>query len=93
MEEVNNRCFEGKVDRRVVKSDFCLCQELELAGMMIAHSVLQGGPGVPFMSPSQYECILSGESTISPDFYVQLPSKDDIPLNAATSTPLTHKWL
>ena len=70
MEEVNNPCFEGKADRRVVKSDFCLCQELELTGMMIAHSALQGGPGhgVPFMSPSQYECILSVESTISPDF-------------------------
>ena len=88
MEEVNNPCFEGKADRRVVKSDFCLCQELELTGMMIAHSALQGGPGhgVPFMSPSQYECILSVESTISPDFCVQLPSKDDINFNAATST-------
>ena len=54
LNEVNERLFEGEPSRRVVKKDWGLqmLHVYEVAGLMVAHSVLQEGPGFPCLSPS-----------------------------------------
>ena len=46
--------------------------------MVVAHSVLQEGPGIPCMSPAMFEFL----AYQNPDECY--PVKDDIPLNIAT---------
>ena len=68
LKEVNNRLFEGKKMSRVPKKDCNLEYELEIAGCLLAHSVLQGGPGIPVMSEAVYGYLVSGDP-VSMDFY------------------------
>lgn len=81
MKEVNERLFEGDSFRRVPKKDSELCSYFELAGLMVAHSVLQGGPSVDCICPAVYTTIMSGALEEA----VEELSVHDIPLNAGTA--------
>ena len=85
LKEVNNRLFEGNKVSRVPKKDCNLEYELEVAGCLLAHSVLQGAPGIPVLSEAVYSYLVSGDPA-SMECY---PSKDDVPLNIATHSLFT----
>ena len=53
--QANVRLFEGEQDRRIVKKDWGLELLYEVTGMLVAHSVLQGGVGIPLLSSSMFE--------------------------------------
>lgn len=78
--QANLRLLEGDDERRVLKKDWGMDLEYEGFGMLVAHSVLQEGPGIPCLSPCMFQ-FLAGE-----DAY---PVKEDIPLNAATHQLIT----
>ena len=50
LREVNNQLFEGKDGRRVPKKDVGLEILFEVAGVLLGHSILQGGPAFPCLS-------------------------------------------
>ena len=79
LNEVNERLFEGEPSRRVVKKDWGLEMLYEVAGLMVAHSVLQEGPGFPCLSPSMYDYLVKHEADQC------YPMKQDIPLNLSTN--------
>ena len=53
----------------------------EVAGMLICHSILQEGPGLPCLSPATFDYISNSDNCC--------PVKDDIPLNIATHELIT----
>ena len=58
----------------------CLEQEdFEMAGIMVAHSVLLGGPSLSCLSPVMYSYVLSGSADTLLGEY---PVLDDVPRNA-----------
>ena len=79
---VNENFFEGQVDRRLPKKDWGNEHNLEMAGMIIAHSITQGGPGFPYLCPAivSYMLTLSSEAAIN-----AIPTASDIPLNLSTT--------
>ena len=54
LKEANDRLFKGKPGKRLPKKGFDFEKDLEIVGKLIAHSVLQGGPGFPFLSQALY---------------------------------------
>ncbi len=76
--QANIHLFEDKDDRRIVKKAWGIEFLYEVAGMLVAHSILQGGPGAHFMSPSMFQYISTGNTD---EYYRVL---EDIPLNMAT---------
>lgn len=80
LKEANTRLFDGEADNRIPKKDYSLKVLFELAGMLVAHSVLQEGPGLPCMSRAIYDYMVKGKC---------YPNKADIPLNLATTELLT----
>lgn len=44
--------------------DACLELQLEAAGMLIGHLLLQGGPGMPCLSPSVFPYLVHSDSYI-----------------------------
>ena len=52
----------GQEDRRVPKCHWGSTFELEMIGAMVAHSVLQGGPGLPSLHPAVYRTMVNGEA-------------------------------
>ncbi len=83
LKEVNERLFEGNECRRIPKKDISLELVFQVAGMIFAHSVLQGGPAMPCLSPVVFEFLIHGDTTKC------LPLKDDIPLNMSTHELIT----
>ena len=81
-EHVTKRLFEGNVKRLVPVKDTTKLFLFRLCGMMVVHTVMQGGPiqKLPQLAPPIISCLL-GENT--DEVYSQL-NKDDIPLTAAT---------
>ena len=81
MEEARLRLFEGDpsklIPRRGIGSKGI---QFEIAGALIAHSVLQGGPGFPYLAEWFADQLLEGDNSNT----VCLISKDDIPKNAMT---------
>ena len=51
---------------------------------MIAHSVLQGGPGFPCIHPAVYYLMVSGNSHLGELSTADLPTAADIPRDAST---------
>ena len=77
IKEANSRLLEGDERRRVVKKDWGMETMYEIMGMMVTHSVLLGGPGLPCLSPSMYQYMCGhGDACY--------PTIEDIPLNLAT---------
>ena len=58
LKEINECLLEGSIFRRVPKDSELLCY-FELAGRMIAHSVLQGGPSLDCLCPAVVATLLS----------------------------------
>jgi len=79
----NLRLFEGENDRRVVKKDWGLEILCEIFGMLMGHSIIQGGPGFPCLSPCMFQYLATEVIDEC------LPIKEDIPLNIATHDLLT----
>ena len=79
---VNDKFFEGETDRRLPKKDWDNESNLEMAGVVIAHSITQGGPGFPYLCPAivSFMFTLSSEDAIN-----AIPTKLDIPLNLSTT--------
>ena len=75
--------FEGEDDRRIVKKDWGLEVLCEIFGMIVAHSVLQEGPGFPCLCPCMFQYLSTEKSDEC------FPVKEDIPLNIATHDLLT----
>lgn len=80
---VNHNWFEGNSFRRVPKKDCTLEHNFEICGLLIADSILQGGPGFPCLCPAVFSYILYGDKDKA---LQQLPTIDDIPLNASTES-------
>ena len=83
--KVDEDYFEGQEDRRVPKCHWGSAFELEMAGAMVAHSILQGGPGLPCLHPAVFHTMVSGEAqAITTLTENELPTAKDIPRNAST---------
>lgn len=80
LKEANRRLFDGEDDNHIPKKDYTLKVLFELAGMLVAHSVLQEGPGLPCLSEAIYDFITTGKCH---------PNKADVPLNLSTTELLT----
>ena len=50
----------------------------EILGMLVSHSLLQGGPGLRCLSPAVFSYLASGNSAYC------FPVKEDIPLDIST---------
>ena len=80
--EINERLFEGNSTRRLPKKDWEVEKMFVLAGVMIAHSLIQGGPGLPVLCPPIYHFLVSFDQ----DAAIQHPPMAlDIPQNMATA--------
>lgn len=75
--------LEGEDDRRILKKDWGLEMLAEIMGMLVAHSIMQEGNGIPFLSPCMYEYLIKESAA---ECY---PVKEDIPLNIATHDLIT----
>ena len=80
LKSLNEELFEGDHARRVPKCDWENVQIMEIAGMMISHSILQGGPGFPCLAPVVVDYLL----TESAESLTEVPFLQDMPLTAAT---------
>ena len=80
LKELNTYMFEGAENRRIPKKDSSLQQMFEVARIMMAHSMLQGGPGFPCLCPSIYNYLLNADKNST----LQDMKSTDIPVNAAT---------
>ena len=83
IKEADARLFEGDDTRRMPKKDYPLAILLEITGMLIAHSLLQEGPGFHCLSEAVYAYLLRG--TVDECY----PTKEDISLNLSTHEFLT----
>ena len=55
LKEMNDRLFEGTPDRRILKKYWDQQWAMEIAGMLIGHSVLQEGPAFGCVSPTVFD--------------------------------------
>ena len=58
---VNKNLFEGKQDRRIPVYSWENVYLIKVASIMVAHSLLQNGPGMPYLAPYVYQFLVSGE--------------------------------
>lgn len=86
LRQINDQLFEGRDNSRLPKKDSNLQRLFECAGVIIAHSVFQGGPAFPCLCAAAFNYIIY----LDKDKALQeIPTIDDIPQNAATSGLLT----
>ena len=81
LRELNDKLFEGHCRRRLPKKDSNLQRLFETAGVILSHSILQGGPGFPCLCPAAFSYMLHLDKEHA---LGELPTVDDIPKNAAT---------
>lgn len=84
LQQMNDECFEGKEEKRIPRSRWGSELELEMAGAMIAHSILLGGPGFPCLHPAVFHSVVHGDIESGSIVATDLLTAEDIPLNAAT---------
>ena len=82
LKEIDERLFEGNTFRRIPKKDWNTEHLLEISGIMIAHSIVQGGPTFCCLCPAGYSYMVYGSKDKALE---KLPLVEDIPRNAATS--------
>lgn len=82
MTDLDRKLFEGNPYRRLPLKDRELEGMFEIAGMMQAHSVLQGSPSLSNLNPAVYAYLMTDsiEQSLTEPLQVE-----DIPLNAGTS--------
>ena len=76
--QANLHLFEGKNDRQIVKKDWGLEVLCEMFGMIVAHSIMQEGPGFPCLSPCMFQYFATERSDEC------FPVKEDIPFKHMT---------
>ena len=81
--EVNHELFEGKDDRQIPKKDWGLDGVMEIAGVMVGHSIMCGGPGFDCLHPAYYYMLHSGATTHEAVPSEFIPSVEDIPESLA----------
>lgn len=85
LRQADVKFFEGQPERRVPRCHWGSEESLEIVGCMIAHSLLQRGPGFPCLHPGLVHYLLTKNVAIeSLNDSSILPVKDDIPMNAST---------
>ena len=59
--------FEGEPKRRLplFKSEHVVSDLFEILGKIISHSLVQGGPGFPYLAPVVYSYISTGELQVA----------------------------
>ena len=62
MESINNDLFEGDTFKRLPRAEWGNNKDFEMAGIMVAQSVLLGGPSLSCLSPVMYSYYLSGSA-------------------------------
>lgn len=72
---MNNILFEGKVGHHVPRHSWDKVNPLCMGGLMLAHSILQEGPGMPTLAPYVYTFLLYGEKEKS----VSCITSEDLP--------------
>lgn len=87
LQKVNEEWFEGSETRRIPRCHWGSETELVMAGCIMAHSILLGGPGFPCIHPAIFYIMCSGDlfthlSNIPTD---DLPTAEDIPRDASTT--------
>ncbi len=75
---MNTRLFDDEDVCRVPKKDWSFEMLFQICGMLVAHSILQSGPGFPCLSSSIYAYLVSGNPSYC------FPTKSDIPLDLGT---------
>ena len=83
LREVNERLFEGENNQRIPRKDVSLECSFEVAGILLAHSLIHGGPGMPCLSSSLFDYLATS------DYAQCFPTKYDIPLNISTHELIT----
>ena len=79
LKKMDEDFFEGNKERRLPKCHWGCEVEQVIAGALVSHSLLLGGPGFPCLHPAVYSNICSnGESE------AYQPSIEDVPINSAT---------
>ncbi len=81
MKEIDAHLLEGNPVRRLPKKDWGLESTFVLAGTMVAHSLVQGGPGLPILCPAMYYYLVTLDKDIAMQHF---PLASDIPRNLAT---------
>ena len=86
LQKVNEEWFEGSDTRRIPRCHWGCETELLMAGCVIAHSILLGGPGFPCIHPAIFHMMIFGDlhvhlSDVPAD---DLPTAEDIPRDAST---------
>ena len=80
--ELDEKLFEGNKFSRLPKKDGGLEQLFEIGGMMVAHSIIQGGPALACINPAIHHYIMTDSVEQSITAYpLQV---GNIPLNAGT---------
>ena len=85
---INEDFFQGAEDKRIPKCHWGSETELEMAGAIMAHSLLLGGPGFPCLHPTIFH-IMAKHGGDGPLQAVcanleKLPTVEDIPQDAST---------
>ena len=63
MRQVNSILFEGEEKKHVPFHSWDKVHLLQMGGLMLAHSIVQKGPGMPMLASYVYEFISSGEKS------------------------------
>ena len=85
---INEDWFEGAEDKRIPRCHWGIESELEMAGAIIAHSILLGGPGFPCIHPTVFHIMVNdggnGPQQAVSASLEKIPTVDDIPRDAST---------
>ena len=84
LKQIDQRLFEGSAYRRVPKKDIGLESLFELAGIMMVHSVVHGGPSFSRMCPLVHAFLMNGRIVEVVHASISNISVEDIPHNAGT---------
>lgn len=84
LDQIKKRLFQGKPERVLPIKDSTKSMLFQIAGMITAHSLVQGGPGFPCLSPAVYHYMLGKCEDVA--FHI---NKEDIPLTAS-SEPMVN---
>ena len=80
----NDDWLEGAEDKRMSRCHWGSELELEMAGAMMAHSILLGGPGFPCLHPTVFRIMANdGDDPLQVVCVENLPTVDDIPRDAS----------
>ena len=79
LHDINEELFEGAPNRRIPKNIWDADKEFEMAGLIVSHSVLLGGPGFTCLHPLMYDWLIDPAK----EPVENLPTASDIPQTAA----------